>query len=250
MYADDRYADDHMAAPPHMGQLQQQQPGNYSPQSFATAEVHHGGMQDQRAISPVQPMPASVVYAPPQPLPTFQPMSPLMSPVTLHDDMKASPAAATAAARAQPYDDDSSRMYDEVARAAGVPSPVPAQPLSPTMQSPQQGFLPPVMPYQHGIPLSPLTEVPTPASTNVSLMPDAGVPEASVVSVAQRVTAPMASPSIVSAAPAPRPLPAIPQQPKAPSPTDSAPAPAPAPSSAPNQAPARPDSMDDAYGGI
>lgn len=258
MYADDRYADDHMAAPPHLGQFNQQ--GNYSPQSFATAEANRPGSgmsHDPRAISPVSPMPASVVYAPPQALPTMQPMSPLMSPVALNnDDVQThhgfSPAVAAAAARAQPYEDDSNRMYGEVARAAGVPNPMAAPPLSPTMQSPQQSFLPPVMPYQHGIPLSPLTEVPTPASSTVPLMPDGLAP--AETSVAQRVTVPMASPSIVPvAAPAPRPLPAIPQQQKAPSPTDSTPVPALATSSAPNPAPARParpDSMDDAYGGI
>ncbi|CAK9784997.1 hypothetical protein CC85DRAFT_286351 [Cutaneotrichosporon oleaginosum] len=253
MYADDRYADDHMAAPPHMGQLNQQ-PGNFSPQSFATAEAHHSGsgMYDQRAISPVSFMPASVVYAPAPPLPTMQPMSPLMGPVSLHnDDIPAhqvpSPAVAAAMARAQPYEDDSHRMYDEVARAAGVPSPTVAPPLSPTMQLQQQDLLSAVKPYQHGVPLSPLTEVPTPKSSVTPLMPEGPVP--AETSVAQRVTVPTASPSIVAAAAAPRPLPAIPQQQKPSSPPLTA-TPAPAPSSAPDQGRGRSDSMDDAYGGI
>ncbi|BEI80457.1 hypothetical protein CcaverHIS002_0109860 [Cutaneotrichosporon cavernicola] len=239
MYADDRYADDHMAAPPHLGHFGQQQPGNFPPESFATAEARHSGSgmpQDLRAISPVTSMPASIIH-PPQPLPTMQPMSPLISPVALSND------------------DDSNHMYDEVARAAGVPSPSATAPLSPgSPQQQQQAFLPPVVSYQHGVPLSPLVEVPTPASSTMPLMPD-GLASAET-SFAQRVAVPTASPSIVTAvpvivpaaAPVPRPLPAIPQQQTVPSPT---PASAPgAPISAPNQAHARTDSLDDAYGGI
>ncbi|GMK57688.1 hypothetical protein CspeluHIS016_0405220 [Cutaneotrichosporon spelunceum] len=232
MYADDRYADDHMAAPPHFGHFtQQQQHGNFSPESFATAEAHNfgnGTAHDQRAISPLSPMPTSIIH-PPQPLPTMQPMSPLMSPVAIHND------------------DESIRMYDEVARAAGVPNPSVAPPLSPDSHQQQQNFLPLVMPYQHGVPLSPLTEVPTPAPSAVALMPDG--PVSAETSVAQRVMVPTASPSIVSAAPVPRPLPAIPQQQTAPSPAPASP-PAPATSGAPIQAHARTDSLDDAYGGI
>lgn len=242
MYADDRYADDHMAAPPHLGNMPQH--GHSSPDSFATAEAPRSGSamshQNPRsgsAMSHLSPMPEA---AAPLPLPTFAPMSPLMNELSLNDDdiqphHIPSPAAAAAAAAASPYDDDTSRMYTEVARAAGVPDPnasahLVAPPLSPTLQ--QDVHVPPAIPYQHGMPLSPLREVPTPASSTVPLYPEHAV-------VAQRVTVPTAAPVLMPAAnAAPRPLPSI-------------------PGSAPNSngnaqqmSPARPDSLEDAYGGI
>ncbi|KAL7423252.1 hypothetical protein Q5752_002552 [Cryptotrichosporon argae] len=122
------------------------------------------------------------------PLPQFAPMSPLMSNFDLPSDTKdASLFAAAAPKSPAPAYDSSRRLYGEVAHAAGIPEPVtpvsatldtstsssahtgdtsfsapePAARLPPAHLAPNPPF---AAPYQHGQPLSPLQELPTPLS--------------------------------------------------------------------------------------
>lgn len=121
---------------------------------------------------------------PPQPMPTLQPLQPL------------SPLMPSFAIRRQSqplamYADDhpsQKQLYGEVSRAAGIPEPV--TPVTPGLDAststnattsscfsaaePARLPPPPITlsvpgPYVHGQPLSPLTEVPTPASSTVPL---------------------------------------------------------------------------------
>lgn len=111
MYSDDRYADDHVAAPVPVAPL-----------------VHPYTDASPTLTEPLVRIPSPE----PTPLPQLAPMSPLMAPVSLNDE----PVPTT---RNLIDEDETNRMYGEVAAAAGL----------------QQ-------PYQHGQPLTPLREIPTP----------------------------------------------------------------------------------------
>lgn len=191
MYADDRYADDHLPAPPQIGRTAAYDdfdPENYSPRTAASNEWAGGAVPGAAAhvrtsdVSNVSQLPE------PTPLPALRPMSPLMGgSLGMPDDKKTIPAKAFAQSPAQAltetYPDEKSRqMYAEVARYAGVATPktpaTPAvvdgsSPLTSPMEQPQimQASRLPAPPYQHGQPLSPLTEVSTPKSSNVPLVP-------------------------------------------------------------------------------
>ncbi|KAL1408457.1 hypothetical protein Q8F55_005269 [Vanrija albida] len=162
LYADDRYADDELAAPRGMVPYSEGEP--YTPRTAASAGEWAGAPTRGSQISYASPLPEAVSLPSPAPapLPTLRPMSPLM------------PIDASAPAR-PPSDDDheTRRMYQEVASAAGID-----QVMNPTsglaspapVRLPTSAPSPPFhAPYQHGQPLSPLREVPTPMSERTAL---------------------------------------------------------------------------------
>lgn len=170
MYADDRYADDHLAAPAPVGLMRpyaEQDP--YTPHTAVDdaewAGAAQTGIRDS-AVSHSSPLPEPV------PLPTLTPMSPLMNPVSFNDDSTdlnhfnqqvAVPSSQghQLALNDEDEDEETSRMYTEVARAAGVPDPNGAHVDAMRTQ-----------PYRHGQPLTPLPEVATPQSGNIALEPE------------------------------------------------------------------------------
>lgn len=162
MYADDRYADDELAAPRGMVPYAEGDP--YSPRTAASPGEWAGVPTRGSQISYASPLPepVSLPSPAPAPLPTLRPMSPLM------------PIDASAPAH-PPSDEEheTRRMYQEVASAAGI-----EQVMSPTsglaspapVRLPTSAPSPPFhAPYQHGQPLSPLREVPTPMSERTAL---------------------------------------------------------------------------------
>jgi hypothetical protein len=141
---------------------------------------------DEKAFPVAQPTPAT--------LPSFEPMSPLMSEFDLRRNSK-QPLAM--------YEDERSeqkRMYGEVASAANVPeppTPKSAANLNESTGSTETGSsfsatepmprLPPAIaiqppqPYVHGRPLSPLAEVQTPTSVATRPSVDYPVPSSSLL---------------------------------------------------------------------
>jgi len=176
MYADDRYADDHMGAPaaypnaypaaapvqrytdsdptysPH-AQTQQDQEWPNEKQMYAQAAAQaqtSTALPDPAPAPATKQSPAAASAAliedhrlsplpEPAPLPQLAPMSPFMDPIALHDTN-----APTTGHHDLMDDDETNAMYADVAAAAGIP--MSAQP------------------YQHGQPLTPVREVATPVS--------------------------------------------------------------------------------------
>lgn len=198
-YADDRYADDHLPAPPQIGRsagYDDIDPETYTPRTAASDEWAGGAAPGAPGAVRTSDISRSSPLPEPAPLPTLRPMSPLMGGLGISDEApKTIPAKAfkPALPPAPTFTDDKSRdMYSEVARYAGVATPVtPATPHVVDTSSPpitpiehsqiMQASRLPAPAYQHGQPLSPLTEVSTPQSTHVPLVPDTPAAQAPAV---------------------------------------------------------------------
>lgn len=153
----------------------------------AATAAARGPIPDEKSFPVAQPTPAG--------LPSFEPMSPLLS----EFDLKRSSSQPLAM-----YEDERSqqkRMYGEVASAANVPEPpTPKSAINLThstdstemgqsfsVAEPMPARLPPAIavqppqPYIHGRPLSPLTEVQTPMSVATRPSMDYPVPSSSLL---------------------------------------------------------------------